>query len=357
MRYWLIVCVWLLGWAWAQPTEEYLQGRITAIDQQRSVATVQVGAEVLQADLPTQEQTFRVGQSVVVYRSDGRAFITEPARMGYLWVLLAMFVVATVVLGRGKGLRGLIGTFGSLLMLVYVMVPLMARGINPLLITFVGAFAILVISIYFVHGVNRKTTAALLGTTLSTVLALTLAALFSRWMGFTGLYSEETYLARFSIQNLDLVALYLAGVVVGALGALNDVTVTQASVVQALAQANNRYSLRELYRRGMEVGFDHIGSLVNTLVLAYSAGSLPLMLLIHQNNQIPLPFLLNWEPFSAELVSMMVGSLGLVLAVPFTTLLAAWFFHGGGGRNVAARMPSKNWVQRMVEDDQDGSQR
>lgn len=349
MRWVWLAMVWTLMLAWAQPVGEYLEGTILSIEE--GSASVQVGSQTLQADLPSESQ-LRVGQAVVIYRADGRAFVTEPARMGYLYTLLALFVLAVVVLGRGKGVRGLLGTLASLLVLIYAVIPLMIAGWNPLLVTFVGAFLILMLSIYFVHGVNRKTTAALAGTSFSTLLALGLASLFSQWMGFTGLFSEETFLARSTIANLDLLSLYLAGVVVGALGALNDVTVTQASVVQALAQANPRYNVRELYRRAMEVGFDHIGSLVNTLILAYSAGSLPLMLLVYQS-EVPLRYLLNGEPFAAELVSMLVGSLGLVLAVPFTTLLAAWLFHGSGGRQVAQRMPtaSRTWVQDLLDEE------
>nr|WP_233493217.1 MULTISPECIES: YibE/F family protein [unclassified Meiothermus] len=298
----------------------------------------------------------RVGQRVWIRQVEGQAFLVEPFRLGYLYALLGIFVLAVLFLGRGKGLRGLIGTAASLLVLVYGVVPLITRGANPLLVTFAGAFGILLLSIYFVHGVGRKTTAALLGTSLAVAVSLGLAALFTRWMGFTGLTSEEAFLARFALQNLDLVSLYLAGVVVGALGALNDVTVTQASVIQALALANPRYSLRELYQRGMAVGFDHIGSLVNTLVLAYSAGSLPLMLLIQQGDT-PLRFLLNQEPFMAEFVSMLVGSLGLVLAVPFTTFVAASFFHGGSVRYIEQRWPKpqregRSWVQDMLEKDE-----
>ena len=314
---------------------------------------------------PQEAQGLRVGQTVRIRQLEGRAFLVEPLRLSYLYALLGLFVVAVLLLGRG---RGLIGTGASLLVLVYGVVPLIARGANPLLVTFAGAFGILLLSIYFVHGVGRKTTegvavghtgfagnlAALLGTSLAVAVSLLLATLFTRWMGFTGLNSEEAFLARFALQNLDLVSLYLAGVVVGALGALNDVTVPQASVTQALAQANPRYSLRELYGRGMAVGFDHIGSLVNTLVLAYSAGSLPLMLLVQQGGT-PLRFLLNQEPFMAEFVSMLVGSLGLVLAVPFTTFVAAGFFHGRGTRYIEQRWPKEerprgsNWVQDMLE--------
>jgi uncharacterized membrane protein len=138
---------------------------------------------------------------------------------------------------------------------------------------------VLLFTIYWVHGVNRKTTAALLGTLASVLFVLLLSLYFVGAMGFTGLASEEALLLK-QWGGVDLLSLYLAGVVVGALGALTDVTVTQAAVVQALAHANPRFGLWELYRRGMEVGYDHIGSLVNTLVLAYAAGSLPLFLLL-----------------------------------------------------------------------------
>ncbi|ADD28236.1 YibE/F family protein [Meiothermus ruber] len=322
-----------LSLAWAQSTHPqtgsagiYAIARIVALDQER--ATVRIGNQVVQAEMPTDGIDFRIGQLVVVYQADGKTYLTEPYRLHYLWALLGLFVLVTIALGRGKGLRGLLGTAASMGVLAYVVVPQIAAGSNPLLVTFLGAFGILALSIYFVHGINRKTSAALIGTTMAALVALVLATLLTEWMQFTGLTSEEAFLARFQLGgNLDLISLYLAGVVVGALGALNDVTVTQAAVVQALVQANPRYSVRELYSRGMAVGFDHIGSLVNTLVLAYAAGSLPLLLLIGQSD-VPLAILFNNETFAAEIVTMLVGSLALVLAVPLTTLVAAWLLRG-----------------------------
>lgn len=317
----------------------YWIGKIVSLGEK--TATVQMGGENLEAQLPTADLTlsspgsplshaapkFRAGQTVVVYASGGTAYVTEPYRLNYLWGLLALFALVVGLLGRGKGLRGLLGTLASMAVLAFFVVPEIARGNNPLLVTFMGAFGILVLSIYFVHGVNRKTSAALLGTTAAALVALVLAVLASELMRFTGLSSEEAFLAQFALGNLDLVSLYLASVVVGVLGALNDVTVTQASVVQALVQANPRYTVRDLYNRGMSVGFDHIGSLVNTLVLAYAAGALPLFLLVHMSD-IPLLILLNQEAFAGEVVSMLLGSLALVLAVPLTTLVAAWLLRG-----------------------------
>lgn len=336
MRF-LLVLVVVLSFAWAQDAPEqdpappsspgsYSIARIVSMGERS--ATVRVDGQLKEAEFPTESSAFRAGQQVVVYEADGRTYIAEPYRINYLWGLLGLFVLITIALGRGKGLRGLLGTAASMAVLAFFVVPQISAGSNPLLITFVGAFGILTLSIYFVHGINRKTTAALMGTTFATLVALVLSVLLTEWMQFTGLTSEEAFLARFQLGgNLDLVSLYLAGVVVGALGALNDVTVTQASVIQALVQANPRYSLRELYARGMTVGFDHIGSLVNTLILAYAAGTLPLLLLISQSD-VPLVLLINNETFAAEIVAMLVGSLALVLAVPLTTLMAAWLLRG-----------------------------
>ncbi len=349
MRFWFVIMV-VLGLAWAQdaPPQDpappsspgaYSIARIVSMGDKS--ATVRVGEQLKEAEFPTESAAFRVGQQVVVYEADGKTYIAEPYRIPYLWGLLGLFVLVTVALGRGKGLRGLLGTAASMAVLAFFVVPQISAGNNPLLVTFVGAFGILALSIYFVHGINRKTTAALIGTTFATLVALVLSVLLTEWMQFTGLTSEEAFLARFQLGgNLDLVSLYLAGVVVGALGALNDVTVTQAAVIQALVQANPRYGLRELYTRGMTVGFDHIGSLVNTLILAYAAGTLPLLLLISQSD-VPLMLLINNETFAAEIVTMLVGSLALVLAVPLTTLMAAWLLRGRKLDYIERRWPGQ----------------
>ncbi|GAB5602087.1 hypothetical protein FJNA_06120 [Thermus sp. FJN-A] len=328
MRGLVLVLLWLLP-AWAQGEGQYLVGRILSLDPASSRAQVAVEGRTEEALLPTDGGGFRPGERVVLYREGGRLYVTEPDRLPWLFALLGLFASLAALLGRGKGVRGLLGTFLSLLVVVYLVVPRVAAGGNPLLYAFLGSVGVLFLTLYLVHGVNRKTTAALLGTLLSVALVLGLSLFFVRGMAFTGLASEEALLL-YQWGGVDLVSLFLAGVVVGALGALTDVAVTQAAVVQALAHANPRLGLGELYRRGMEVGYDHIGSLVNTLVLAYAAGSLPLFLLLTKD-PTPLRFLLNTEPFAAEIAAMVLSSLGLLLAVPFTTLLAAWAFRGGRG--------------------------
>ncbi|MGQ9735130.1 MAG: YibE/F family protein [Thermaceae bacterium] len=318
----MLLVLWGLALA-----QTYAVGRILSLGEGR--ATVALEGQRVEAELPQGDGGFRVGQRVVVFSEGGRHYVTEPDRWGWLLGLFALFLLMAVGLGRGQGVKGVLGTLLGFLVLVYLVVPRMAAGGEPLLWAGLGSLGVLLLSIYFVHGVNRKTTAALMGTVFSVLLTLFLARFLVQALGFTGLASEEALLLR-QRGGVDLLSLWLAGVVVGALGALTDVAVTQAAVVQALAHANPRLGLWELYARAMRVGYDHIGSLINTLVFAYASGSLPLFLLLTQD-PTPVRFLLNTEPFAAEVVSMLLGSMGLILAVPFTTLLAAFLFQGGKG--------------------------
>lgn len=321
---WLTFLLLVGGLSLAQ---EYRVGRILALGERRAQVALKEG--VVEAELPQGGGGFRPGERVVVFSEGGRHYVTEPYRIPWLQGLFALFVFFALALGRGQGLRGVVGTLLAFLVLVYLIVPRIAAGGNPLGYALLGSLGVLLLSVYFVHGVNRKTTAALLGTLLSVLFTLFLARFLAEALGFTGLSGEETLLLK-QRGGVDLLSLWLAGVVVGTLGALTDVAVTQASVVQALAHADPSFGLWELYRRAMRVGYDHIGSLVNTLVFAYAAGRLPLFLLLTQD-PTPLPFLLNTEPFAAEVVSMLLGSLGLLLSVPLTTFLASSLLQGGKG--------------------------
>ena len=287
----LLLFLFLLGLPALAQEGRYALGRILALDPGAGLAQVRVEGRTLEALLPVGGEGFGVGDRVVVYLEGERAYVTEPDRMPWLAALALLFALGAVGLGRGKGLRGLLGTLFGLLLLVYVVVPRIAAGGDPLLHAFLGSLGVLVLSVYFVHGLGRKTTAALGATLAAVLLVLLLGRFFAQAMGFTGLASEEALLLH-QWGGVDLLGLYLAGLAVGALGALADVTVTQASVVQALAHADPQAPPWRLYRRAMEGGYDH---------------------------------------FAAELVGMLLGSLGLVLAVPLSTLFAAFLLAGGKG--------------------------
>jgi len=264
-------------------------------------------------------------QNAVRQRIEGeRTALPGPAFTPYLVGLLVMLAA---VLGRWKGVRAVVGAALSLAVLVWVIVPRLAGGGDVLPVVLLGTLGILCVTIYFVHGLGRKTTAALLGTAITATLGYLIALAASNAMGFTGTVSAGGYVAS-TMFDLNPVSVYLVGIIVGTVGALNDVTVTQAAVVQALAHENPAHRVRDLYVRAMQVGFDHIGSLINVLVLLYAATGIPLLLLLDRD---PTPWWvkLSGEGFASEVTSILITSICLLLAVPLTTLIAARFFRGG----------------------------
>ena len=177
------------------------------------------------------------------------------------------------------------------------------------------------------HGLNWSTTAALVGTFMAVVITMALGVLFSNLSHLTGFGTEDAIMINAAAGQINLKGLLLAGLLVGALEALTDITIVQASVVRELAHVNPEFSIGELYRRGMNVGLDHVGSLVNTLVLAYTGAALPLLILLTLSD-FSLARALNLELVAAEIVHTLVGSIGLILGVPITTYLAALLFRG-----------------------------
>lgn len=313
-----------LSYAGAQ---EYWRGEVVEVTP--SGVTVQLEAGIVSAELPVEGGLeLSVGQRVVVYFDGSNYTVIDYLRYPWLIWLAIAFVVMAGLIGRWKALRGVGGTLLSLLVLVFGVVPLILAGAPPLLVTLLGSLAVLLLAVYFVHGVNWKTSAALAGTLVAVLFTLGLAWATAELLNLSGLSSEEAMYAGV-FTGVDLLGLYLAGVVVGALGALTDVTITQAAVVQALAATDPHMNRSELYRRGMRVGFDHIGSLINTLVLAYVGGALPLLVLLQASTGMPGWMVWNQENLASEVVRTLVGSMGLILAVPFTNYLAAWLFAGG----------------------------
>jgi uncharacterized membrane protein len=244
-----------------------------------------------------------------------------------LW-LFALFVVVAAAVGRGKALRALLATAAGLVIIVAVVVPAILRGANPVLVTLLASGGILAVAMYFVHGLNGKTTAALCGTVVTVLVALFVGAGFIRLAHITSFGTEESVYLVTGNPRIAIQGLVLTGVVIGALGALVDVTVGQASAVAELARLGGpRLGVWELYERGMRVGLDHIGSLINTLVLAYVGYALPLVVLLAQDG-LGARDVLNLELVGAQAVQTLVGALALCLAVPFTTLVAAVLFRG-----------------------------
>jgi uncharacterized membrane protein len=249
-------------------------------------------------------------------------FYADRDRRGPLIVLALLFAVVVIALGRLRGLAALAGMAVTLAVLVIFVARSVLDGNDPLLVSVVAASAIAFVSLYLTHGLNPTTTVALAGTLVSLVMTLALASVFFAVARFTGLASEEALLLPFIAGDIDLSSLLLGGAVLGTLGALDDVTVTQVATVAELHHRSPELTVRELVASGIRVGRDHIASTVNTLLLAYAGASMPLLLLFAASDQ-SLDKVANSELISVEIVRTLCGSVGLVAAVPITTVLAA----------------------------------
>ena len=262
-------------------------------------------------------------------------FIVDIVRGGSLWLLLAVFVAAVLAIGRWQGARSLLGLGLSLLLITQFIVPAILAGRPPFLVALVGSAAVLLVSVYLAHGPSVMTSAAVVGTMAALTITIVLGAIFVDLTALTGFANEEAVTISMTVVDIDLRGLVLAGMVIAALGVLDDVTVTQASTVFALHRANPGQTARHLASEAMQVGRDHIASTVNTLVLAYAGASLAL-LLVFSTGGLPLGDLLTSEILAEEIVKTLVGSLGIIAAVPLTTWLAAAVAVGPDGPGIAS---------------------
>ncbi|WP_245614478.1 YibE/F family protein [Actinokineospora inagensis] len=271
---------------------------------------------------------FAVGDNVVLAYNGGDPLsggsyqLVDFQRGVPLAVLAAFFALAVLVLGRWQGVKALAALVLSFGVLLLFVLPAILRGENPLLVATVGAGVIMFVVLYLTHGLSARTSTAVLGTMVSLALIGVLSALFSAATKLTGLDDETATLVGSLGHGIDTRGLLLAGIVIGSLGVLDDVTVTQTSAVWELRAANPALTWRELYAAGQRIGRDHVSSAVNTLVMAYAGAALP-VLLYSSLSGVGLGTVLQSQTIAQEIVRTLVGSIGLVAAVPVTTAVAA----------------------------------
>lgn len=237
-------------------------------------------------------------------------------------LLAGLFALAVLVLGRWQGLKALGALVISFLVLVFFVLPAIIAGESPMLVGIVGAAVIMFVVLYLTHGLSARTSTAVLGTMVSLTLIGVLGALWAAFAKLTGLDEDAATLVGLLNRPIDTRGLLLAGVVIGALGVLDDVTVTQTSAVWELRAANPSLTRRQLYAAGLRIGRDHVASAVNTLVMAYAGAALPL-LLYSSISGVGIGNILTSQSVAQEIVRTLVGSIGIVAAVPVTTALAA----------------------------------
>jgi uncharacterized membrane protein len=257
-------------------------------------------------------------------------YVTDYQRTDALIILFFCFVLAVLVVARMQGVGSIFGMLFSFLVLFKIVLPQILSGTNPVFAAIIGAILIIPVAFYLSHGFNRKTHVAILGTVLTLILTGFLAEFFANLASLTGLSSEEAgFLKIETSSNINFGGIILAGMIISILGILDDITISQSSIVNQLKGANKKISFQELFSRSMAVGRDHISSLVNTLVLVYTGASLPLLLLFLDHSQ-PFMQVINLEFIAEEIVLTLVGSIGLIVAVPITTVIACVLADGKG---------------------------
>ena len=239
-----------------------------------------------------------------------------------LWVLVALFAVAVIALGRWRGVGALAGLAVSLFVIVVFALPAILDGRDAVVIAVVAAAAIAFVALFLAHGVHVSTAIALLATLASLMITVVLAQVFVGFTKLTGLTDDSSLLLFGLGEGVDARGILLAGIVIGSLGVLDDVTVTQVSAVWQLKAVQPELATRDLAGRAMRIGRDHISSTVNTLFLAYAGTALPLLLLFTSAQQ-SVGSVLTRELVAVEIVRTLVGSIGLVASVPIATWLAA----------------------------------
>ena len=308
------------------------QGSVCSVVQAKIQEGPDAGETISFRDAgPEGPRRIRDGDAIIVARTPTNLveegvepgyFFVDFDRGGSLAILAAIFAVVVVALGRWHGVASLAGLSISFALLLWFVIPGILEGSNPVLVAIVGAAGIAIAGIYLSHGFNALSTTALLGTLSSLMLTAVLAVVFVGLSRLTGLSSEEAAFLQITAQQVNLQGLLLAGIIIGTLGVLDDVTVTQASAVWQLRVANPSLGAVALYRSAVRIGRDHIASMVNTLVLAYAGASLPLLILF-KISSFQAGRVINGQVIAEEIVRTLVGSVGLVAAVPITTALTA----------------------------------
>lgn len=336
------------------PPDQFYRARVIEVVSQDQVDTgqTQITTQILKVKFTTGElkdqekelsndgvftinggDPLEVGQVLLIYKTAASGteefYIADTYRVPSLMYMVASFFVLAVALSRWKGVASILGLLLSILVIIKFIIPQIIDGKNPLVITLLGALMIALVSIYLAHGFNRRTSVALVSTLITLGLSAVLAIVFVNVGHLFGLGSEEAFYVQQlgSLQDLNLKGLLLGGIILGALGVLDDITTAQTATIYELKRANADLGWKELFVRGLRVGREHVNSLVNTLFLAYAGASLPLFLFFTVGGSTqPLWVTLNSEFIAEEIVRTLVGSMGLMMAVPITTFLAAYYF-------------------------------
>lgn len=341
----LLIIIFIPFFAFANSAEVF-KGEVVEVVHEEKVQIPELNLETFYQDLKIKiiddnntEKIIDLKNDYIKLRKGDRVFVEnvrnstekqdtfivkERDRTNTLIYFLVIFVLAIIFFGGMQGIRSVLSLFLSFIAIGYILIPAIMNGYSPVLVSGVVATIILFMAIYFTHGLNRESTSAFLGTVISVFLTGILAYLGVKIAQFTGLGTEESMMLSLHGEiSMDFAGLLLGGIIIGALGVLDDVAVTQSIVVREIYKLQKDMEFLEVYKRAISVGREHVGAMVNTLALAYTGASLPLILIFYKSDY-PISLILSQEIFSVEIMRTIVGSIGLILSVPLTTAFAVY---------------------------------
>lgn len=306
-------------------TIQRLKIRITTGDDEGKIVETE-NSGIAAASTPT----FKAGDLVVVSRiqqpdSTVDYFVIDYVRRTAMFGLFALFVLVAVIVAGRHGIASLLGMGYSFFIIFKFLLPQISAGQDPIMSALISGMMIIPVTFYASHGFNKKTHSAIAGTTIALVITAILSHYAIEWGKLTGFASEDAaFLEVMTEGSLNIKGLLLAGIIVGLLGVLDDITVSQSAIVYKLRETSPGISKIELYKKSMDVGRDHIGSMVNTLILVYTGAALPFLLLITAHDS-PILTTINFEMIAEEIIRTLTASIGLIIAVPITTFIAVQY--------------------------------
>lgn len=246
--------------------------------------------------------------------------IADYDRSQSIFLLFLIFIILVLLITSWHGLRSLLSMAISFLVIFFFILPNLYSGRNPYLIVSLAIAFIIPTTFYLSHGLNKKTTSAIIGTIISLSIAIILSLFFTSLAKLSGASSEESsFLLSLKPGVFNLKSFLLSGIIIGVLGVIDDITISQSAIVSQLKLSNPKN--KKIFSQAMAIGKDHISSMINTLILVYAGASLPLLLLF-VDTQLPLNQLISFEPIAEEIIRTLIGSISLIIAVPITTLIA-----------------------------------
>ncbi len=293
----------------------------------------EVGKEIVinaSALLNSSQVSVNEGDVVMVSYSPGKngvqiGYIADFYRNDALLILSVLFILVVAWIGRMRGILSILGMIFSFFVVAKVLLPSILGGSDPVVVMLLGSLVIIPVTFYISHGITKKTTIAVISTFIALLVTGLLSYLFVLLAKLTGFSAEESIFLQAQGLQVNMRSILLAGILLGAMGVLDDITISQVSIVETLRRTNRSLSRNELYKHAMNVGRDHISSLVNTLFLVYAGASLPLFLLFYSHS-LATGMIINQEVVATEIVRTLVSSIGIILSVPLATFIASFQF-------------------------------